>query len=229
MPAASFIEALRTASGRLAALWRLKLQLSAALFAAFGIPYFVLQRWPVLTPGRFGLTALDVWIGFQPGWIWVYQSVYGLISLPPLLATKREELALYARGFLLMTAVAIGFYILMPIEAPRPADVPRGGMWGLLLMYDRTINTFPSLHVAMATHSLCFAAWLAGGRRGWLVRGARGGGVVWLVLVIYSTLATKQHYAVDLPAGVLLGILCQWLAVRMRAPLARSTLGGKTA
>lgn len=229
MPAASFTELPRVAAGRLVTLWRTKLQLYALLFAAFGIPYFVLQRWPLLTPGTFELTALDRWIGFRPRWIWVYQSVYLLMSLPPLLAVTRGQLAVYTRGFLGMTAVAIGFYVLLPIEAPRPADVPRDGMWGILLMYDRTINTFPSLHIAMAAHALCYAGWLAGPRRSAAVGVALALGVLWLLLVAYSTLATKQHYAVDLPAGVLLGLLCQWMAVTIRWPLGKTALEGRTA
>jgi membrane-associated phospholipid phosphatase len=238
MPAASSIDPPRAtasarpwlrAPGRLVTLWRTKLQLYALLFAAFGIPYFVLQRWPVFTPGRFALTSFDLWVGFHPGWIWVYQSVYVLISVPPLLSVSSAQLAVYARGFLWMTAIAVLFYVFLPIEAPRPADVPRDGMWRMLLLYDRTINTFPSLHVAMATHSLCFGAWLTGPRRSAAARLALAAGALWLLLVMYSTLATKQHYVVDLPAGVALGIICQWMAAGFRSRLTQTALEGRTA
>jgi membrane-associated phospholipid phosphatase len=210
MPVASSTEAgiLR----RLASQWRMKLLLSAVLFSAFGAPYYLLQRFPLLTPGRFRLTAIDRRVGFHPWWIWVYESAYLLIPIAPLLSRGRRELRMYARGFLLMTGVAVAFYVLLPIEAPRPADVPRNGLWGFLLSYDKTINTFPSLHVALVVHSLMFGAWLIG--RSWTRANtlAMGAGVVWAALICYSTLATKQHYAVDVPGGILLGWAGQWLA-----------------
>ena len=195
--------------------WRLKAMLYAVLTLAFGVPYLLLQRYPVLTPGRFELGTLDRWIGFSPAWLWVYQSAYLLIPIAPLLSRNRGELAVYARGFLIMTAVAIGFFVLMPIEAPRPLDVPRDGLWALLLSYDRTINTFPSLHVAMVTQSLCFAAWLAGARRARGVTLAMAGGIAWAALICYSTVATKQHYAIDVPGGLVLGWLSHCCAVRV--------------
>jgi membrane-associated phospholipid phosphatase len=235
MPAASSTDpaaaprALRAVGRRLAALWRTKLRLYALLFAAFGIPYFVLQRWPLFAPGRFPLTAFDLWMGFHPGWVWMYQSVYLLISLPPLLSETHAQLAVYTRGFLFMTAVAVAFYVFLPIEAPRPADVPHDGMWAVLLLYDRTINTFPSLHVAMATHSLLFGAWLAGPRRSPVVKLSLAAGTLWLLLVMVSTLTTKQHYAVDLPAGVALGMVSQWIAAKLRWPLTQTVLEGRTA
>ena len=38
---------------------------------------------------------------------------------------------------------------------------------------------------------------------------------VWVVVIAYSTLATKQHYFIDLPAGVFLALLAKVLGSRL--------------
>jgi membrane-associated phospholipid phosphatase len=209
---------------RLAQQWRLKLALYVLLGGAFIVPYWLLQRHPVFTPHWFAWSALDHWVGFHPRWIWVYQSAYVFMLLPPVLSVSREELRTFARGFLVMTAVAVAFYVFLPIEAPRPADVPHSGLWAMLLSYDRTLNTFPSLHVAMVVQSLTFAAWMMARERltAWIRTAVLTFGALWAVLIAYSTLATKQHYAIDLLPGVLLGWAAQRLAGFWPAVAART-------
>jgi membrane-associated phospholipid phosphatase len=38
----------------------------------------------------------------------------------------------------------------------------------------------------------------------------------WCSAIVYSTLATRQHVAVDIAAGLLLGGLAAWLSLRFR-------------
>ena len=82
-------------------------------------------------------------------------------------------------------------------------------MWALLLAYDGTRNSMPSLHVALAAYTVLFGARAIGPE---LTAAARyawtAAGVAWLAAIAYATLATKQHYAVDLPPG----IVGAWLA-----------------
>ena len=198
--------------------WPLKAALFGALWIAFGIPYLLLQRFPFLTPHKFPLTPLDRWIGFHPQWVYVYQSAYLLIPISPLLSQTKHQLLLFARSYLLMTGIAILFFSLLPIEAPRPADAPLDGMFGLLLLYDRLINVFPSLHVAMVVQSLAFGAWLSRESTSPAPRIALAAGILWAALICYSTLATKQHYFVDVPAGIALGLFCHWAIARKSAP-----------
>ena len=33
---------------------------------------------------------------------------------------------------------------------------------------------------------------------------------LWTAVIAYAALATKQHYAIDLPAGALLACVCHW-------------------
>ena len=180
-----------------------KAGLGAALTLLFCVPYFTLQHVALFEARRFELSALDRAIGFDPRWVWAYQSVYLLICFVPWLSTSRDDLRRYARGFVLLAAVGFVCFLVYPVDGPRPADVPRTGMFGLLLAYDGTRNAIPSLHVGLAAYSLFFGvrtvapAFSTGARRFWTAAG-----VAWLSAIAYATLATKQHYAIDLPPGL---------------------------
>jgi hypothetical protein len=194
---------------RLAAEARDKAWLGVALTAVFCLPYFTLQHVGLFVSRRLELSAIDRAIGFEPAWVWVYQSVYLLIGLVPWLSTRRDDLRRYARGFVLLAVAGFVCFLLYPIDGPRPADVPRTGMWAVLLAYDGTRNAIPSLHVGLAAYTLGYGIRAigpdldAGVRRIWTAVG-----VAWLAAIAYATLATKQHYAIDLPPG----LLGAWLA-----------------
>jgi membrane-associated phospholipid phosphatase len=141
----------------------------------------------------------------------VYQSVYLLIALVPWLAAARSDLLRYAKGFVLLSGASFACFLFFPVACPRPESIPTTGMFAWLARYDGPTNTIPSLHVGLATFTLLF-----GGRtsRDAIARAARrrllGVGAAWAAAIAYAALATKQHYAIDLPAG----LLAAWLAFR---------------
>jgi hypothetical protein len=189
----------------------LKVWLSVGLTVFFCACYFSLQNVVFLPVRAFPLTRLDNAIPFNPRWVWAYQSVYLLLALVPWALSARDDLVRYARGFLLMSCAGFACFALFPVAGPRPALVPAGGMFGWLVWYDKPTNVFPSLHVALASYSVLFA-----------VRGSRGSlhktmqrllsiaGTVWLVAIAYAAVATKQHYAIDIPAGGVLALFGFW-------------------
>jgi membrane-associated phospholipid phosphatase len=88
-------------------------------------------------------------------------------------------------------------------------------MYGVLVRYDTTLNSFPSLHLALATYSARVAAAVTlGSLRRWLLICLP----LWVALIGYSALATKQHYWIDLPPGIILGYLAQYVAWRSVPP-----------
>ena len=211
--------------------WRLKLTLTLALTAFFCIPYFTLQRLVLFPVHTLPLTAIDDAIGFNARWVWVYQSAYLLLLAVPWTATKREELSKYATGFIVLSTLGFFCFFFVPIRAPRLDNEINDPMFRLLVWYDRPLNCFPSLHVGLAVYTMFVAGEIfdrtsPGHTRtpvlflGWL----------WTTLVAYAALATKQHYAIDLPAGALLAIVGYWstshIAQRSmphaEAPLGRS-------
>jgi membrane-associated phospholipid phosphatase len=200
---------------------RLKVQLSAALALGFCVPYFVLQAMPLFPVRTLPLSSIDRAVGFSPGWIWVYQSVYLLLAGVPWLAGERGTLRRYARGFALLSVIGFICFLCVPIAAPRPADVPTTGMFGLLVSYDGVLNSLPSLHCALAAYSVLLARRLCRESASAAVRVVVPVGLAaWCLAIAYATLATKQHYFVDVPPGILLAWLGDRWAWRSAAPAA---------
>ena len=187
---------------------RLKLQLYLALSAAFCVCYFSLQRFPLFSTRTLSLTSLDRAIGFHPEGIYVYQSVYVLVPLFPFLSRTRGQLTQYTRGFLWLCGISFLIFALVPIVCPRPDDETSVAMFQLMTSYDGKINTIPSLHVGLSVYSVLFGARLA--RDAPRLRPMVWIGAVWAAAIAYSALATKQHYAVDVPPGAALA----WMAHR---------------
>lgn len=190
--------------------WRLKLSLLVLLSLAFCIPYFLLQSAPIAPLRAVPETPIDRWIPFDPRWTWAYQSIYGLIGLPALFAARRSDLLRFANGFLRLSIAGFVVFLFLPTAAPQPVDIPDYAAYRLLRSYDGAVNAMPSLHAALGMHAIRFGRVLLGRRspseaRWWsVVAGA------WLGVILLATLFTKQHWFLDLPAGLAIG----WLAFR---------------
>ena len=207
-----------TFSQRVLAEWRLKLLLTVLINVAIDVPYLLIQRYPLFPVRTLGLTVFDRWVAFRPRWVWVYNSLYLLMPLTPVLATTRAELFRYTRGLLALSFIGFVFFIILPVAFPRPAGGPADGMYGLLVWYDRPLNSFPSLHAGYALYTLLFGLALFRGRMRPGVKLFIAFVAAWAAATLYSTLPTKQHYAVDLPAGALLGWACHAWAWREARP-----------
>jgi membrane-associated phospholipid phosphatase len=190
---------------RVVALLGTKIVVLLGLAVGICVPYFSLQRldlFPRRTPPAL---SLDGSIPFTPAWLWAYLSIALLVPLAPLLATRRDELARYARGLALVCLPCFAAFLLVPVDGPRPAVLPPHGGYEWLASVDRATNSFPSLHAALAVYSLLFASRVMRrdvSRGAWAALAAAGS--LWVLAILYSTLATRQHWAIDLPAGVLL-------------------------
>lgn len=177
--------------------------------------YFYLLNQPGYTPTVMPITVLDRLIGFQPLALPLYLSLWVYVSLPPaLLATRRE---LYGYGLAMAGTCLAGLMVfyLWPTAVPAAdIDWARYPDVAFLKSMDATGNAFPSLHVATAVFS---GIWLQH-----LLR--RFGAPPWLLIVnwawcigiVYSALATRQHVAVDVLAGLVLGVMTAGLSMRHR-------------
>jgi membrane-associated phospholipid phosphatase len=206
---------LSDASGQIVACaranWRMKAALSAGLTLFFCVPYFTLQRLTLFPARTLPLSALDRAIDFDPRWVWAYQSVYLLLAIVPWMVATYSELRQYARGVFLLSGVGFAFFLLLPVRGPRPDIEAADFMYRVLQWYDRPLNCFPSLHAGLTVYTVLFGAGVSRGR---MTVSAHRAVVslawLWTTLIAYAALATKQHYAIDLPAGALLACLCHW-------------------
>jgi membrane-associated phospholipid phosphatase len=191
--------------------------------SVFFSAYFYLLKGPAYPTMVMPITLLDRLIGFQPMAMPLYVSLWVYVSLPPALLATRRELYGYSVAMAVTCLVGLTIFYFWPTVAPV-ADID----WALypgvnfLKSMDASGNACPSLHVATAIFS---GVWLHH-----LLR--RFGAPKWMLMlnwawcigIIYSTLATRQHVAVDVWAGLVLGGLASYFSLRHRA---RAELAGK--
>ncbi len=193
------------------------------LTTVFCVPYVFLAHHVFFPVRTLPLLAPDRWAGFNVRWVWVYQSIYLLTATLPWLATRREQLQKYLGGFALLTAISFAIYVFFPVIVPRPTVAEANGVYGLLLSYDGPYNAMPSLHAGFLYYTLAFAWRVYERPPRWAVVVLAG----WALLILWSTLATKEHYLLDLIAGVALAAVCDVAAwSRMRRSTGEKSAGG---
>jgi membrane-associated phospholipid phosphatase len=180
----------------------------------FGAYFYVLKN-PAYPVTVMPVIALDRWIPFQPLAFYMYITLWVYVSLPPALLASRRELYGYGVAMALTCLTGLGIFYFWPTAVPVPdVDWTRYPGMEFLKNLDAAGNACPSLHVATAIFS---GIWLHHLLRRFgaplsmlFVNG------VWCAGIVYSTMAVRQHVAVDVIAGLALGVLAAWLSLRGR-------------
>lgn len=205
MLAASFAEVSRTAVRRFTAQWRLKLALGFVMNIGFWITYLYLSRHALFPLRTLPLTPLDDWAGFHPrGWVWTYESAFLLTGIVPWLIEARADVWRYVLGFAGLCLASFIVFVVFPVASPRPVELSAYPTTLFLTRWDGPLNAFPSLHAACLVYVLA-TVWKLFGRTCPPV--VKIGLLIWGTLILFATLATKQHYAVDLLAGGIIGAI----------------------
>ena len=130
--------------------------------------------------------------------------------LPVFVVRQEDQIRRTVWAYLMVWSVAYVCFLVYPTMASRPAKVIGEGfvVWGLRFLYssDPPYNCFPSLHVA---HSFVSALTCYRVHRGVGIAAA-----LCASLVGVSTLFTKQHYTVDVIAGMLLAFVAYVVFLR---------------
>ncbi|HQS81754.1 MAG TPA: phosphatase PAP2 family protein [Thiobacillus sp.] len=183
--------------------------------------YFYVLKVPAYPTTVMPITWLDQMISFQPWAMPLYVSLWVYVSLPPaLLATRRE---LYRYGMAMGGTCLLGLIVFYFWPTAVPAaeiDWARHPGVEFLKNVDAAGNAFPSLHVATALFSGIWLGQLL--RRFGAPRWSRLVNWLWCIGIIYSTLATRQHVAVDVWGGLMLGGVAAWLSLRSPACATRT-------
>lgn len=191
--------------------WRLKLLLTIVFNACFWAGYEVLGRHAFFPPQSIPLTGLDHAIPFQPSpWGWVYLSQFSFTSLLPWFLPTREEILRCTAGLGVMSLLCFAVFFFYPVPPPsRPVSPDQPLSMAIIAAYDGLYTCFPSLHAAFLLY-MGALAWRLYRRAfrpaGWVLCG------LWGLGILYSTIATRQHYAWDLAAGLAVGGFSFWLA-----------------
>jgi membrane-associated phospholipid phosphatase len=143
-------------------------------------------------------------------WIFVYTLAYPCCLSPVFLVTlPRLRTACFA--YTIAIAVSLFTFMIMPVGIVRPEPPPDA--LGVTLMavtraIDQPFNCFPSLHVSLDFLAAFFT---------WTQRPRAGAGLLGMAMLIsVSTLFVKQHYVLDIVAGVLLAGLAFRIARQER-------------
>lgn len=197
---------------RVTILMKQKLLLLLILPPLFNLCYFLPQWAPIYNAQPIPMTPIDLAVPFQPWWILPYLSMYLLLPLVPVFATTTDQLRRYVLGTALMFIIAAVCFFLWPISYPRP-HLPETSPWvyRIVVSLDQPINSLPSLHAGLTAFTLFFAARILADVPTRQRRLLLTFGWIWAGLILYGTLATKQHYLADLPPGILLA----WLSDRI--------------
>lgn len=188
----------------------------------FFIAYFHLLRNPSYPVTVMPLTALDHLIAFQPPALVAYLSLWVYVGIAPAMQWTLRELVGYGLWIVALCLTGLVLFYFWPTAVPQRAPVTSDFPgFSLLQGVDAPGNACPSMHVAVAIFS---AFWLDD-----LLREVRAPRTLrllsagWFVAIAYSTLAIKQHVALDAAAGALLGVTFALPSLRWRL---RSRLPG---
>jgi protein-tyrosine phosphatase len=191
-----------------APLWRRAILWLAGLGAFFYVGY-PLTNWLASLRGDVPVVVFG-WEHVVPFLAWTiipYWTTNLFFVLSLFLCRTRRELDTHAKRLLSAQAIAFIFFIVVPLRAsfPKPAtDGVAGFLFASLGAFDMPFNQAPSLHVALTTVLAALYVRI-------LPRWAGVAFLAWSLLVIASVLTTYQHHFIDIPTGLLLGLLCIWM------------------
>ena len=208
---------------RLRARFWLKVFGTTAFMWLFFVGYFHLLRHPAWPAFEMPLTAIDRWVDFQPWALWPYFSLWVYVALPPGLMANARELIRYGWWIGGLCIAGLACFYLWPTAVPRlAADIAAPASFDLLRGVDAAGNACPSLHVATAAFS---ALWLERMLRELAVpRWLRAANGCWFALIVWSTLAVKQHVWWDVAAGLLLAVVVALPSLRGRGAAPRGDI-----
>ncbi len=201
-------------------LWVSKMLATTLGISTFFLAYFWVLEHPIFDITVMPLTALDRWVTFQPAAVPLYLSLWVYVSLAPALLRSGRELAFYGVGTLAVSVIGLGLFILWPTAVPPSSiDWSHHPSIAFLKSVDMAGNACPSLHVAFAVFTAVWLECLLCQMRA--SRGVRAVNWLWCAGILYSTLATRQHVALDVVAGMVLGAVVATLHLQaLRKPLA---------
>jgi len=149
---------------------------------------------------------LDHWVGFVPSAFPIYLSLWMYVFLPPAILGNLRALVWFGVWVGSMCLFCLAIFWWFPTRTPA-VNMDWSLYPGLALIkgVDGSGNACPSLHVASAVFSLCWMHRILGQLRAppvlqWI-------SAVQCVAIVWSTMATLQHVALDVFAGTAVGLV----------------------
>jgi membrane-associated phospholipid phosphatase len=188
--------------------WRRATGWLIALGAFFYLSYSV-SNWLASQRGDVP-TIVFAWEHGIPFLAWTiipYLGTHALFALSFYVCRNRVELDSHAKRLLTAQVIAVVCFIAFPLRVSfaRPQTTAAfGPLFDALGILDMPFNQAPSLHIA--TTVILFDLYSRT-----LPRWTLPVTIVCALLVGASVLTTYQHHFIDIPTGVLLGLLSVWM------------------
>ena len=184
-------------------LWVLKMLATMGGIALFFYAYFWVMRNPLSPAAVMPAIWVDEFVPFWPRSFVLYASLWAYVALGSALLKDRWELAAWGAASLAMIVVGLGIFMVLPTKIPPVAiDWSQHPPLEFLKTVDASGNACPSLHAAFAVftavvlHNTLTAIHAP--------RSLLAGNALWCLGIVYSTIATRQHVALDVIAGLVL-------------------------
>jgi membrane-associated phospholipid phosphatase len=170
------------------------------------LPYFLLQNFPVFEVYEMPFSKVDVLIGFNDHSIWIYQSLYLMIIFRTFSYREPKKLIEYASQFSMAVIISSLFFMFFPTSCERPVASEANWLYKQFIQFEKPLNAFPSMHVSLVLVSCDFI--LQSKEFSSVLKFIL---VIWTLLIIYSTVLSKQHVVVDVAGGVTVWLMCRSL------------------
>jgi membrane-associated phospholipid phosphatase len=172
------------------------------MFATGAVLYLVTNHLPLTAPHRLPVLWIDRVIPFVPDTVWIYNSEWIFLPVAYLRCRDMVKLNQYLYSYLTLQLACMAIFMVWPTTYPRelhPLVPATMNDWTYhafnnLRQMDTAGNCCPSLHVAGLY--LTIILYLEGPKRDFLLF------LIWGTLIGISTLTTKQHYFIDIVAGL---------------------------
>jgi membrane-associated phospholipid phosphatase len=198
----------------------LSFRLTTLALTLFGwlVIYFFVNRLQVDQNLRIDLgTELDRKTPYIPLFALMYFSTYVFVVQPFFILPNARQFYWMLTSFVSISVISSLIHATIPSKIERVEQVTTGGLSGWMLgLFQKTCKpygNFPSMHVGLSVPVVA-ANFIAGGP----VIGSTM--LIWAFLIAISTLYTKQHYILDVLAGLMGGLVISallfWLLIGIR-------------
>ena len=161
-------------------------------------------------------TKLDELVPFIPSFVYIYLFSYVFWIVTEIISgtVSKEHFYSVLTVSILGNLICTIFFIVMPTTITRP-EVTGNSFTEQILRFvyakDDPVNLFPSIH--------CFVSWLcykAVWKQDCFSKGYRIFTLIFVLLICISTQVLKQHYILDVFAGIALAELLWYLVRRFK-------------
>jgi membrane-associated phospholipid phosphatase len=182
-----------------------RLEILALTLLIWLVIYFFVNRLQVEPQRRMDLgLSIDRRTPFMPLFAPVYFSTYPFVLLPFIILSNARQFYWMLACFASITIISSMIHAIVPSKIERMEELNTNGMssWmlGLFQKTCKPYGNFPSMHVGLSVPVVVANFMVAGPVIGSIA-------LIWAVLIALSTLFTKQHYVLDVLAGLLGGVL----------------------